>query len=306
MVCLRFLAIAFLLLAAPTPSRAAPPTLDLCSGWFAGQKLDFVARRVEESKEPGEPETRVVSALPVQLEVLHRDVSGFRIAWTYGTTLVEENTDGPLAAWALSLFDGLRVELRTGVTGRVQSITNARSVREFLVGKRRQMALELEKIEADADAKELLCRVLLLLTEPQRGANLPLPDVEFLLQVCGQSLTLGQRQSAEPASAAFERFGRKVSFVLRSIDRDRGRATIEWRNEEKEAKEFLGALLRLVAEVAGTPRERFEVRDAGTIEFDLETGWPERVSHERTLRFGKAVDRTRASIELVPPARDPT
>jgi hypothetical protein len=297
------LAVAFLLV--PTSSGSAPQSLDFCSGWSVGQQLDFVARRVDEARAAGKPATRVVSSLPVQVDVIDQDASGFKIAWTYGTTTIEENTEGPLAGWALSLFDGLRVELRTDAAGRVKSVANARTVKEFLIVTRRRMAAELEEIEVASEQRELLSRVLHVLTEPQRSANLPLPDAEFLLQICGQSLAPGQRRSVAPASAAFEVFERKVSFVLRAVDRAATRATIEWRNEEDpRAKEFLGALFRLIAEAQGNPRQRLQIRDAGTIEFDFASGWPERVTHDRSVRFGKTVERIRTEIERVP--HDPT
>jgi hypothetical protein len=302
-------AVVFALLTLPALSSPAPEPVSFCSGWTLGQKLEFRASRVEESVGEDGKMIRVLSRLPIQLEVIQRDASGFRLAWTYGATVLEENTGDPLAAWALSLFDGLRMEVRTDPSGRVMSVANARTVKEFLVAARRRKQVELGALGLDDEERIELTKVLHVLTDPERSANLPLPDAEFLLQICGRSLELGKRQRFDrtPAALGGEPSGVKVSFLLRSVDEQRARASIEWRNEESQAaKEFLGALFRILAEAQGKRPQRLQIQDAGAIEFDLESGWPARVSHERTVRVGKVTERRRVEMDFIPPPLDPT
>jgi hypothetical protein len=297
------------LLAAPAIASAAAEPVSFCSGWTLGQRLEFRATRLVDSQNEDGTRSRVLSTLPIRLEVIQQDASGFRLAWTYGTTVLEENTGDPVNAWALSLFDGLRVELRTDASGRVLSVANARTVKEFLVAARRRLQTELAVLELDDEVRITVTKALHLLTDPEISANLPLPDIEFLLHICGRALEPGkwQRFDFMPAALGGESSGGMVSYLLRSLDEERARASIEWRNEESAlAKEFLGALFRILAEAAGKPTQKLQIRDAGAIEFDLESGWPARVSHERTVRFGKNTRLRRVEMSFIPPPLDPT
>jgi hypothetical protein len=302
------IALAWLFAAPAARSEPAPP-LTFCEGWSVGQRLDYLAKRVNETKEEGKPLVRVVSSLPLQLEVMQRDRTGSRIAWTYGKTAVQESNGGPIEAWALSLYDGLRMDVRTDASGRVKSVANAREVKESMVGVRRRMLAELSTLGVDDEERIEVTRALHLLTEPERSANLALPDAEFVLQLCGRALERGKRQRFDmaPAARGGEPIGFVVSYLLRSVDPDGRQATVEFRTEQSPSvKEFLGALFRLLAEVEGTPQRRLEYRDSGVIEFDLETGWPARMTVERTLRVGKEFEKTRVELALIPPALDPT
>jgi hypothetical protein len=145
---------------------------------------------------------RVFSSLPLQLEVMQRDRTGSRIAWTYGKTAVEESRGGPIEAWALSLCDGLRMDVRTDAAGRVKSVANAREVKEAMVGVRRRMLAEPSTLGVDDEERIEVTRTLHLLTEPKRSGNLALPDAEFVPQLCGRTLERGKRQRFDMAPAA--------------------------------------------------------------------------------------------------------
>ena len=199
------------------PSRAAAVKVDFCSGWTVGQSLSFESTRVAESRVEGGASTRIVSKTPVHVDVVAEDDSGYRIAWTYGRIRVEENSAGPLEAWPLSLFDGLRVELRTDASGRVTRVSNAQRVKEHLVQSRSRLLHELQGMAPSETERVTAEAFLRAATQPGRGAELPLPDAEFLLGICGRSLALGQRQRFErtPAALGGQPTGSFVSFLLR-------------------------------------------------------------------------------------------
>ena len=79
---------------------------------------------------------------------------------------------------------------------------------------------------------------------------------------------------------------------------------MEWRNEESaEGRALVRALFRAAAEAQGeAPDTRLEVSDGGVVEFDLASGWPAPVSHERTVRYGKRTQVRRSIFEGLSPS----
>ena len=290
-------------LLASAPAQDERVEFKLPVNWNAGDRwnLELTKERIQNGRSAGK------SVTPVEMKVVEKSEDGFVILWTYGRTVVEASAAGKemlertanqeLLERLTGLVDDLSLRIGTDAMGTPMRLLNQEEVAAAL---EKAKAALLEWLKGSGLPGRMLDQVSRTIDGMWRPAYLSksiLKEPGIFLLPSGGSFVVGEKKAYQDRIAnpfGSEPFHSRAFFLLESIEPEPGRAKMIWRQsfDREKSREVLEKTVADLMRRAGPGGQAdidlsgLSIEDSAAYVYELKTGLPLTVEHQRAVKIG--------------------
>ncbi|HET7116584.1 MAG TPA: hypothetical protein VFI29_08845 [Hanamia sp.] len=260
------------------------------ANWIKGENKIFYIIHNKESYESGKLKSEFNFSYEAYVTILDSTKNNYTIQWTFHLPDKVKETN-PRLADSLPVFEGMKMIFKTSETGEFKELINWQVVRDSYI---KMMEISLPK-KMDSTAKAALEQDKALFNSKEMVESALIKEIQLFYLPYGETFTTNEIKAktqlptpfgSEPVPALetykITEINPKQNYFMLVINQDIdksgaqkffeglfSKATMDSDKAVLESKKFL---------------ETFEIKDHSEYKFIPSTGWPKRISYERTLK----------------------
>ena len=287
----------------------APKPVALPCAWEKGAHFSMDLTKSKERWQHGKILSNQATVTPIDFEVVDKTKDGYVFRWTLHKSTVVAGETNPMTDPMAEIMNGVAIDFAADAQGTVVSIVAPEKLESEVAKRIDLLAKDLAKQGMSAEEVASFCRVL---APSFRGAAWHaalMNEPTIFTMPSGSTLVIGEKRAYEswlPNPFGGAMLPAKAYLELRSVDKDKHEAIVEWRQtvDSDKASPILEASVRATAKRTGQelPAEAslsFDtIEDATTYVYDLTTGWPKSVvwSRSSTMAGVRTIDGHRFDV----------
>lgn len=304
-------AVAALALAGMATARlaGADEMLELRPHWKAGEKRQYEKIKTREKSDGAAPGQKMVARSDLQIDVVSTGRDGSVIAWTAGEARFDdpEQNANPLVQLLGNLLKNARALLELDAKGKLTGVRNWKDLQQTSFKARDALVKEIRDQGADEELVGMIGTQVSSMIDSREKVEDLVGRGEAQLFLLPLGVTVSESKALEvdgslPNVLGGDPLPARARFELK--DRANGKATIVYTQtvEPEVLKRIMEQSAEDFAKRTGRPGPSSEqlagmvLEDRAEYVVDVESGWVERFTHQRTVKAGSSTQQDTVTV----------
>jgi hypothetical protein len=295
----------------------SPLVLELPSEWDTGDTFRIERIKDREGYADDELTFQGSTRSIIRVEILDKSDDHYVFKWVVEKSeMLKGASTGEALDQVMNLIKGVEFEFRTDAHGTPVRLENPDARSAFMKELFDKMLMAMRE-EGMSDRKiEKVREALEPLLQPESLEILLMKEPQLFYMPSGGSFAMGELQEYEtllPNPYGGRPFPAKGSFLLKDVNPAANFAILSWKQtlDKDAARKIMAGTLKGMLEKMAEPvpddellSQPIDIRDSAQFIYDLETGLPRSILHERTtsIRDNHRIDRL--TFKMLPEAED--
>ncbi len=281
-------------------------TVDLTPQWKKGDILQYTMIRTRLKSQAETTISKSKSTTPVNIEIIEADDNGYLLSWTMGETVFEDlkQASDPLVRMMINITKDFNILLKLDRYATITQVKNWKDLQKASFDTIQTLARSMKDAGMDNATIETIRKQLeSMCATREQIEQLCTREPQMFFLTLGRSYPLSTSidyQDRLPNPFGGDPFPSRASFILEKVDAGSDIAVVTWKQEidpvagaqvlEKTLRELAKRMGHTIPE--GQNLDLLGITDIATFTHHLSSGWPQQISHTRTIKIedGSQVD----------------